>query len=68
MQYDLTFTSAAGDAQHFEFVSDYEREAQATVSAILYDWPGASKISLRAVGDQFQESYHVVYPAGEKSN
>jgi hypothetical protein len=62
MRYDLTFTSAKGESQHFEFVSDYENEARATVGAILYDWPAASNISLLAAGDQFQEPYDVSYP------
>lgn len=62
MRYDLTFNSVKGESQHFEFVSDYENEARATVSAILYDWPAASNISLRAAGDQFKEPYDVSYP------
>lgn len=62
MRYDLTFTSARGENQHFEFVSDYENEARATVNAILSDWPAASNIALRAAGDEFRESFDVSYP------
>lgn len=65
MRYEFTFTSAQGEGQHFEFVSDYEADALATAGAILRDWPGALNILIRAAGDQFQQPYDLAYPGGD---
>lgn len=67
MRYEFHFTSVQGENQCFEFVSDYEADALATVGAILRDWPGASNILIRAAGDQFQQPYDIAYPGGDPS-